>query len=611
MVRWSRVLVVVLACWATLVVGPDITRTFHDLGTLGFSADNNGEISSVDGPPASKAGLQPGDRIDLQGMRCNSALPDRETRCANLLAVFGGMGGLQYVLPGRDFTLWVKPLKNGHLLPAKTVHLRSVADPLSLLDRAVIILDWAAGIGFILLAATLVWRAPQLMTWGLFLYAMWFNSGPYFAYYAYLQQWPALLLTQEVLQAIAQALGYAGFVLFALRFPNNRTEAHWKWLERALPLLVIVLAGMQLVSFSTALGNQTEGIGRASYLAGYAVDLFVIFILVVRRWSLKPEEYQRIRWVIWGCLIGLPAFIFADSNEATTLWQQYLWGPYFNNWYPPEWLLGLLYFGNGLLGLAIFKAVRDRRVVNVSLPLRRGTAALLVAVVALIIIELVHLRVEGYVEERHLGYEVYAGLALILTVLFSKAYEFVVGIFERTFNRAFERAKEYLHEVGEMLIERSTRAEIERDLTIAPAESLKLTLAAVFRNHGTHYRRHTAPEGWSTAETVLDPQHDLIGPAIASGKAVRLPEDIPGETSMDGPRPVLAVPIKNRAHTFAVALYGAHIAGDDLDAQESAVLEDLAKEAAVAYEHVRSLTLERLVEMLKARLTKQKPIRET
>ena len=264
---------VVLACWATLVVGPDIMRTFHDFGTLGFSADNNGVISSVDGPPASTAGLRPGDRIDLQGMRCNSSLPDRATRCANLLSVFGGMGGLQYVLPGRDFTLWVKPLKNGQLLPAKAVHLRSVADSLSLLDRAVVLLDWAAGIGFILLAATLVWRAPQLMTWGLFLYAMWFNSGPYFVYYAYLQQWPGALLVQEVLQAIAQALGYAGFVLFALRFPNNRTEEHWKWLERALPLLVVVLAGMQLVSFSTALGNQTETISRASYLAGYAVDL--------------------------------------------------------------------------------------------------------------------------------------------------------------------------------------------------------------------------------------------------------------------------------------------------------------------------------------------------
>ena len=337
----------------------------------------------------------------------------------------------------------------------------------------------------------------------------------------------------------------------------------------------------------------------------------MIYILVLRRWSLKPEEYQRIRWVLWGCLIGLPAFIFADSNEATTLWQQYLWDPFFHGWTPPEWLLGLLYFGNGLLGLAIFKAVRDRRVVNVSLPLRRGTAALLVAVVALIIIELVHMRVEGYVEERHLGPEVYAGLALILTVIFSKAYEFVVGIFERTFNRAFERAKEYLHEVGELLIEKSTRVDIERALTIAPADSLKLTLAAVFRNHGTHYRRHTASQGWSAAETTLDPQHDLIGPAIASGKAVRLPEDIPAETALDGgPRPVLAVPIRNRAHTFAVALYGAHIAGDDLDATERAVLEDLAKEAAVAYEHVRSLTLERLVHMLKSRLTKLSPARE-
>jgi hypothetical protein len=56
-----------------------------------------------------------------------------------------------------------------------------------------------------------------------------------------------------------------------------------------------------------------------------------------------------LRWVIWGCLIGLPALIIADAGQGTTLLDS-LWAGH----PPPEEVWGLLYLVNGVLCLFVF-----------------------------------------------------------------------------------------------------------------------------------------------------------------------------------------------------------------------------------------------------------------
>jgi hypothetical protein len=80
------------------------------------------------------------------------------------------------------------------------------------------------------------------------------------------------------------------------------------------------------------------------------------------------KDYQRLRWVIWGCVIGLPALVFADAGTTTTL-LDFLWPGYS----PPEQLWGLLYLVNGVLCLLVSEALRKPYVVKVSIPLRRVT----------------------------------------------------------------------------------------------------------------------------------------------------------------------------------------------------------------------------------------------
>ena len=62
------------------------------------------------------------------------------------------------------------------------------------------------------------------MSWGFFLYVIWFNPGQFYAFYALLQQQPVLLLAQNLASAIAEAVGYVGLILFVLRAPDGEPD---------------------------------------------------------------------------------------------------------------------------------------------------------------------------------------------------------------------------------------------------------------------------------------------------------------------------------------------------------------------------------------------------
>jgi hypothetical protein len=86
-----------------------------------------------------------------------------------------------------------------------------------------------------------------------------------------------------------------------------------------------------------------------------------------RRRALPAQDQQRMLWVIWGCAIGLSAFIFAEIAQSTSLLQHRLGVS------PSPALIGLLYLLNGVLAYFVSVAVLHRRVMSVAIPLRYGT----------------------------------------------------------------------------------------------------------------------------------------------------------------------------------------------------------------------------------------------
>jgi hypothetical protein len=460
--------------------------------------------------------------------------------------------------------------------------------PRSPLLNFVLVLDQIAGILVVLGAAWLVWIRPGGMTWGFFAYAIQFNPGQAFQFYGWLQQWPAALLAQEVASCVLQAAGYTGFLLFALRVPGDRTEPRWYAVERALPALALLFLTLALMSLGSVFGYRAETAMRVTMFIGFAVDVAALSILLDRRKRLTPRDYQRIRWVIWGCLIGLPAYLIAELCAETSLPSSLLGAGAVS-----EDTFGLIYLVNGILCLFVVEAVRRPTVISVSIPLRRATVlGLLLSVPAFFL----HEQVDAIDDMVHLPGWAWVLVASGFAFLISRLHESATELTARLFDIQFRRAEAHLVEIGQSIQRADSLADIERLLVDEPVRSLRLTSAALFREQGGVFRRY-ASIGWSAAEVnTLDSADPMLAARLGG---VPFPLDAIGETDPRLPaglaRPLHGVPVGNPRQCFAVVLYSGHEVGTDLDSLERNLLASLARHAGIAYAYVE-------MELLRARV---------
>ena len=147
--------------------------------------------------------------------------------------------------------------------------------------------------------------------------------------------------------------------------------------------------------------------------------------------------------MIWGCLIGLPAYLLAQLSQETSLFGQLL-----GEGLTSEEVAGALYLINGVLCLFVVEAVRRPTVVNVWIPLRRATAfGLLLSVPVLFL----HKQIEAIDEYIHMPYWAWVAVASGLVYLIARAHEFATELVNRLFDREFIRAERHLAAVGETI----------------------------------------------------------------------------------------------------------------------------------------------------------------
>jgi hypothetical protein len=591
----GRALLTALTLWALAMIIPDFYRLYQPLGSFGFYANNDGIITDVQGPfheqtdsPAFQVGLRAGDRLDLEQMRC---IPISTLRCASAMAA---LGGFRLVTTQRRAELVMAATPDR---PTREVDIIAKQRPYNGWVLAVLLLDQLAAILVILAAAWLVWTRPGIMTWGFFLYVIWFNPGQSAQYYALLQLYsPIALLTQNLVGAIAQGAGLAGFIWFALRAPTDETTSRWRPVERSLPVVAILLMLLLTLSYANLLGYPTEMLTRAGVISGLVVAICGLVILLTRRRELPPQDYQRLRWVIWGCLIGLPALVFADAGTTTTL-LNFLWPDYS----PPEQLWGLLYLVNGVLCLLVSEAVRRPYVVKVSIPLRRVTIlGLLLSLPVLFLHEGIdHIR-EGISEKVTLPAWAWIGIAAGILFLTSKIHDTAVHYLDWLFNRSVAKAGERL---GNTVLKAKSYGEIEAQLVQGVHNALGLASASIFREQDHIFQRTAADHTWDGAARTLDPNDPLLKPAYAlrpydvdSAAATRnhLPSGLM--------RPILAVPLGNRLRCLGLALYGPHVTGNALSHEERSMLAELADKAASAFMQLNDDQLRRRIATLEFEL---------
>jgi hypothetical protein len=599
----SRLLLIALTLWALAMIVPGFQRVFDSLGSFGLSVNNDGVVNDVVAPfqsaaesPAALAGIVPGDRIDLKSMRC---IPLSTPQCASLVTIIGGLAGLQGALTGREISVRILP-KSGE--PPKEVALRAVSASLTFVERVVQFADTIAGIVVICIGFWLVWTRPSWMTWGLFLYVIWINPGQVVTYYALIQRWPIAVLAQELAESLAQGAAFAGLLIFTLRLPDDSIEPRWRKLQRIVPLLGAAITVLNLLAFSNMLGFRSERVTEISFLAGYAIDAVALLVLLERRRKLPPLEEQRIRWVIWGCAIGLPTFILAELCQSSDLISHFVGAP------APQAVIGLLYLPSGVLTYLASQAVWQRRVVSVSVPLRRGTLLAALSLAVGIPISQAHEKLAGVQEHLRLPTWI---LALVIAPLFlyllHRVHELFVEVADRLFNRQFHIAREQMKKAGKAIEHAQALAEIDRLLVETAIQSLSLSSGAIFREQDSAFRRTRDEKGWNDSmKKELLPESDVAAlVCLEVGEPLRLGHD--DWVSPDLPSglqaPCLSVPVESEIpEATAVALFGPHESGNDLDEDEIELLQKLATRAASSYERVVTHLLRSQVAELKSQL---------
>jgi hypothetical protein len=597
---WHEPLIGILALWAFTVIAPDLYRVFSDLPKLGFEADNDGDIFRVT------------DRVKDVLKDCTS-IDLKTTKPADRLAIFGGMAGMQYVRQDLPEVHFYAFCQHPDVPQPERITIKPAPEKATLLNRFLLLAQELVGFLFISVGTILVWRHRSAASWGFFLFSIWFNPGQNFVLYAELQRWPAALLLQEGIQAVLQAAGYLGLVIFALKFPKDTTEPNRRWFERAAHhiggIAAIFQLGFQLWSFATAFGYQTEIPTRISFLIGYGIQVLVIVILARKRSILSGENRAKLRWVFVGCLVGLPAYILADICASTSMLARW--------WQPPEELVSFLYLCNGLLAYAVFTAIWRNHLVDVKYILGRrlililtwgATSAVLVAVAA----QAEHLLEGISSREQAEGtsdtvititkFLIYvAGLVLIKVVMDWVIDRLNEGLDFLFFRKRYDAHKELRALIASFEMNAREIEWIDRQVIHSAAGHLSLTWAAMFRRH--------PDETFQVVHAYCDLSESIEYP----GPSRLLIEDLSKrpvwKRIADRPEMVdgaaeganlasLAIPITLEGRLFSILLYGLHSGGDDIDKSERRLLMELAHAATRAYHRVEIARLRETIAKL-------------
>ena len=571
----EKALIVVLAVYAVAVIGLDTFRPFlhggqanswplrwYPIATLGFEADNNGKVVSVDeGGPANALGIRPGQQIELSSVR-----PDR--RAINKFV---------YVAHGSSYTMHVVAGPNAPF----EVTVPAMDERIEGWNAITLLIAQASALFFIALCVYLVWHSATWSTWGFFLYGMWFNSGQYFVWYANLPT--AGLVIFDALQAVVQALALTGFLAFALHFPDEEapplTRGHRLYLLGGAWAVLFISGGLAFFNF--ILGWRTEIPYRIYYACTFVVYFLAVW-LFLHNYRRLPEQRPRMRWIVAAGLIGLPCFLLADIYEATDLFRYLPFG--IDAWVRNhDWVLNLMYGCNVLLPAAVVYTALHHEVMSVRFGITRAVILSTVFVVSIAAVDqAAKLPIESFMEERAALKPFAIPLSFLLAVGLALIHNPLHGAVERLCAPRWHRARRRLQELAQRLVDDDdiTLVDVDRALVEDTASALWLKCAALFRRQpGDVFVLQTHVNWPVDAKQTLRAGDPWIRSVTTGPVRLTYPDEAPRA-------PALAVPVVRRVTRHPASrlvLYGHHLTREQIDPDEIRILDEISRAAALAY----------------------------
>jgi hypothetical protein len=247
-------------------------------------------------------------------------------------------------------------------------------------------------------------------------------------------------------------------------------------------------------------------------------------------------------------------------------------------------------FGVVLMPICIAYAIFRLRVLDVNFVLNR---ALVYGVLSLAVIAFVSVLDWFFSRVVAIG-RLAIGAELLVTIaigfLLDRINHAVEGFVESVFFRRRRISERILRRAASALPYATEEGAIIDGLVQVPVDALDLAAAALYRRSANGSRF----EGVATSlETTIAPPgfdaNDLLVRMLLSDESIVWLDEL--RTHLDPHNAgiyTLAVPVTVRHELVSFTLYGAHANGAQLDPDEVVLLEELAREAARAYDHVEA-----------------------
>jgi hypothetical protein len=536
-------------------------------GTFGVSlGQRQGTVEGVTrGSPADRAGIRPGDRIVVRNdyeivARVRSAYPgERETLVVRHGSVYRSV--TLTAVPVAGFGIWQR-----------------IGGVLAYLPPTV----------FLVVAFLLAFARPMVMSWAFYLFAVgYFGTGPAFMYWSHVLPQAVYVGLSFVLSTIFGPWSVLPLLPFVLRFPNGDVDG---WRRRIDPFVWTFLAvAYALYAVEWRIFFVTQRIPAWDVIPGAAIPLLAFLLaglIVVKNVAeATPRDRQRWSFVAIGTIASFLAYAV-----------------YFVPGVP--FVVGQIFgFGVVLMPICIAYAIFRLRVVDVNFVISR---ALVYGLLSLGVIAFISIL--DFLFSRALASErLTLGLELIATigigVLLDRLNRRTESIVEAIFFRRRRAAEQYLRRAGTALPYAVDESAIADGLVQIPVDALHLAGAALYRRSSGGERF----EGVATAQqtTVAPPgfgRNDLLVRMLLANEQIVWLEELRAHLDPENMAVyTLAVPVIVRHDLVSFTLYGAHTNGAQIDPDEVALLEDLAREAARAYDHVDAVrTRERYAHLVAA-----------
>ncbi len=524
-------------------------------GTFGATINPRSTlVSSVDrNSPAARAGVRSGDRLLSGG---NYEISSR----------------LRAGYPGERETV---TFERGGV--ARTVVITAQPNPaFGVWQRIGGVLAYIPPTIFLIVAFLLVFLRPSIMSWAFYVFAVgYFGTSPPFMYWAHVLSPTAYRILAFVLTTVFGPWCVLPLLPFVLRFPNGDVLG---WRRRIDPLVwaflglayVVYVVEWQLYFVAEKLPAWDVVPSAVIPLAAFALAGLVLAKNVAMA---TPSDRQRWGFLAIGTIASFVAYaIYFVPGVPFAVGQ-------------------VVGFAVVLMPLCIAYAVFRLRVLDVNFVLNR---ALVYGVLSLGVIAFISVLDWFFSRVIAIG-RLAIGLELLVTIaigfLLDRINRLVEGFVETVFFRRRRMAERHLRRAASALPYATDEDAIADGLVQVPADALDLAAAALYRRSdgGARFEGLATARQTTVAPAAFDANHLLVRMLLSDEKVVWLDDLRSHLDSENAAIYTLAVPVTVRHELVCFTLYGAHANGAQLDPEEAELLEELAREASRAYDHVEAV----------------------